>query len=245
MATFFDFLFPENMDESEQLDQFRLALETSQDPIIQLLAWVGLSVANLRQSPSSEGYEPALVENGFHPLAARGVAKIAVRAGTRQAKESKRRRPVFDSIRFLSISRQTRAIRSRAKIILAAWNDTSIVETLFSDADQSETELIGILKAVVDGKAVDVNRLAEICAAIAPHLSLDRGPKVSAPSAAHNFILESGIELTKRRLPYARRDRSASNDDALTEATRREFDIPHFDSRPARRRLKRSRNHIK
>jgi hypothetical protein len=116
---------------------------------------------------------------------------------------------------------------------------------LFSEAAQSETEFIKLLEAVVQGKTADVGRLVGICAAIAPSLSLGRGPKVCAPSAAHEFILESGIKLNKKRVPYARRDRAARNDDALTEATRVEFDVPDFDSRPSRRRRQRSVNRIK
>jgi hypothetical protein len=241
MATLVDFIFRGITTEPDanQLNQFQQALERSHDPLIQFLAGSALVLSKLSRDPPSAGYEPLLVENGFDVIVARGIAKVAVRAGRRQAKEGKRRRPVFDAIRFLATPRQERAILSRAKLILAAWNETSIVETLFSDAGQSETEFIQLLESVVRRETVGVQRLVEICAAIVPYLSLDRGPKVSAPSAAHAFILESGIKLTKKRLPYARKDRSARNDDALTEATGREFGIPHFDSRPSRRRLKR------
>jgi hypothetical protein len=144
-----------------------------------------------------------LVENGIHPVLARGVAFLAVRAGRRMASESKRRRPVFDAIRFLAKPRQKRAILSRAKILLAAWDETSIIETVFDEVGLQETEFIKLLQAIVQGQTTDLNRLADICTAIAPSLSLDRGPKVSAPSATHKFILESGIKLTEKRLPYS------------------------------------------
>jgi hypothetical protein len=245
LAKLIDVLFPPHMTETEQVDQLQLAFETSHDPRVQLLAWMGLELATLRRASPSKGYEPALVADGFHGLIARGVAKVAVRAGHREARESTLRRPVFDAIRFLAAPRQRRAILSRAKLILFAWNDTSIVETLFSNAAESETEFIKLLEAIVRGETADVGRLVDICAAIAPSLSLGRGPKVRASSAAHEFILESGIKLNKKRLPYARRDRAASNDDALTEATRVEFGVPDFDSRPSRRRRRRSVNRIK
>jgi hypothetical protein len=245
LAKLIEFLFPPHMTEAEQADQLRLSLETSHDPCIQLLAWIGLELASLRHAPPSKGYEPALAEEGFHELIARDIAKLAVRAGNREAKEGKLRRPVFDAIKFLATPRQRRAILSRCKLILAAWNDTSIVETLFSNAGQSETEFVKLLEAIVQGRAADLGRLEQICAGIASTLSLDRGPKVSASSAAHEFLLESGISLTKKRLPYGRRDRTASNDDPLTEATRVEFGIPDFDSRPSRRRLRRSVNRMK
>jgi hypothetical protein len=203
---------------------------------------VGLELASLRQAPPSKGYEPALVADGFHELIAR---KTAIRVGNREAKESRLRRPVHDAIKFLAAPRQRRAVISRAKLIFVAWNNTSIVETLFSNAAQSETEFIELLKAIVGGEAADLDRLVEICAAISPSLSLSRGPKVRATSAAHEFILKRGIRLNKKRAPYARRDRAARNDDALTEATRVEFEVPDFDSRPSRRRRRRSVNRIK
>jgi hypothetical protein len=209
------------------------------------LALMGSNLSRIAELPPSRGYEPALVQSGIHTVAARGIAFFAVRTGRRLASESKRRRPVFDAIRFLAKPRQKRAILSRAKILLAAWDETSIIETVFDEIGLQETEFIKLLQAVVQGQTTDLSRLAKICAAIAPSLSLDRGPKVSAPSAAHKFILESGIKLTKKRLPYARRDRTARNDDALTEATRLEFDVPDFDSRPSRRRLRRTLNPIK
>jgi hypothetical protein len=179
LAKLIELLFPPHMTEAEQADQLRLSLETSHDPRIQLLAWIGLELASLRRAPPSKGYEPALAEEGFHGLIARDIAKLAVRAGNREAKESKLRRPVFDAIKFLATPRQRRAILSRCKLILAAWNDTSIVETLFSNAGQSETEFVKLLEAIVQGRAADLGRLAQICAGIAPTLSLDRGPKVS------------------------------------------------------------------
>jgi hypothetical protein len=209
------------------------------------LALIGSSLSRIAELPASRGYGPALVQNGIHPDLASGIAFLAVRIGRRLASESKRRRPVFDAIRFLAKPRQKRAILSRAKILLAAWNETSIIETVFDEIGLQETEFIKLLQAIVQGQTTDLNRLADICTTIAPSLSLDRGPKVSAPSATHKFILESGIELTEKRLAYARRDRTASNEDALTEATRLEFDTCNFDSRPSRRRLRRASNPIK
>jgi hypothetical protein len=200
-----------------------------------------IPIVRAAQLPPSRGYEPFLVANGYDPFVARGLAELAVRSGKRQAKESKSYRRVVDAIRFLSSAgRQRRAILSRAKLLVEAWNETSIVETLFDDARLSEREFISLLEKVLKGEAVDLRRLTEIAAELAPHLSLARGPKPSAPSAAHEFLIDGGIlDRSTKRSPYRQRSRSDDYCDALTEATRKEFDAPHFDSRPARRRSKR------
>jgi len=189
----------------------------------------------------SRGYEPFLMDSGFNQLAARGIAKIAVRQGKRRAKESKLHRPVLDAIRFLAKSgRQRRALRRRADLLLWAWNNSSIIETTFDEAGYDATEFIGLLRCVVEGKAVDCQRIAEIAAGVTPNLTLSRGPKISASSAAHEFLLrEPRIMNCARRRARSREIRRAEYVGPLTEATRLEFGIPDFDPRPARRRLKR------
>jgi hypothetical protein len=204
----------------------------------QLATMIGFAVVRISELPPSRGYEPLLIANGWNPIAARGLAAIAVRSGKRQAKESKWHRPVYDAIRFLAVpGRQKRAIMARVNVLVAAWKETSIIETAFDKAGLHETEFINLLEATSRGKHVDYRHLAKIAAEIAPHLSLSRGPKISAPSAALEFLLEDGApELVKKRRPYSRHNRSEEYCDALTEATRREFATPHFDSRSARRR---------
>jgi hypothetical protein len=205
---------------------------------LKLITMVGHTFVRISELPPSRGYEPLLVANGWNPIAARGLAALAVRSGKRQAKEGKWHRPVFDAIRFLAVpGRQKRAILARAKVLIAAWNETSIIETAFDKAGLRETEFIKLLEATSKDENVDYKHLAKIAAEITPHLSLPRGPKISAPSAALEFFLEDGApELVKKRRPHSRHSRSEEYCDALTEATRREFATPHFDSRSARRR---------
>jgi hypothetical protein len=209
-------------------------------PDTELLALIGSCLSRIAELPPSPGYEPVLVENGIDTVLARGIASLAVRAGRRLASESKRRRPVFDAIRFLAKPRQKRAVLSRAKILLAAWDETSIIETVFDEIGLQETEFIKLLRAIAEGAPANYSRFTEIAALVEPHLTLARGPKVSASSASHGFLLEHKIELTAKRRPHSRKDRTADNCDSLTEATRREFTEPGFDSRPAKRRSKRA-----
>jgi hypothetical protein len=213
------------------------------DELLRVVLRFGLIIGKVMQRvaelPPSSGYEPLLVEAGWNPFIARAAATVAVRRGNRCAKESKLRRPVFDAIRFLAQRpRQARAILRCAKLLVEAWTETSIIETLFDEAGLSETEFIGLLESVVEGREVDRQRIMEIAALVAPFISLSRGPKVTAPSVAHEFLLEYGIGGPIKRRPYSGRNRTEEYADPLTEATRREFNAPHFDARPARRRLK-------
>jgi hypothetical protein len=189
----------------------------------------------ISELPPSLGYGQLLIEHGCPPFVARGLAALAVRHGKRRAAESARERGVFDALRFLGQSpRQKRATLARARFLLEAWNETSIVETVFNQAGISEVEFIRLLQAAVDGDVL-ADRLTELAAAAASRLTLPRGPKISAASAAHQFLLENCPNVSK--IP---RPRSWQTPvpwvDALTDATGREFGNADFDSRPARRR---------
>jgi hypothetical protein len=128
------------------------------------------------------------------------------------------------------------------QIVLDASNETSLVDEGFKAAGLSESEFIYLLKCQAKGEHVDRDRIAEIAAEVSPHLSIRRGPKVTAWSAAHEFLLEEGIKPSGKRRPYLGRNRSEEWVDPVTEATRLEFDVPGFDPRPARRRVKARRS---
>jgi hypothetical protein len=198
-------------------------------------------VQGVAKLPPSPGYEPFLLSRGCSPFAARGLAYLCVRVGRRIARESTRRREAYEAIRFLvRPGPQKRALLARAQILLRIWDETSIIETAFSEAGQSEFEFINLLSSAVEGSQIDRERIAEIAAGIAPRLSIPRGPKVSAPSAAYEFARRE-IPLAGARHRRSLRTRSEEYVDALTEATRREFNDLHFDPRSARRRIKRQR----
>src|ERR1700747_855952 len=92
--------------------------------------------------------------------------------------------------------RRRRAILRRAEVLLAAWDETSIIETLFDEASLIEVEFIGLLKSAVEGREVAWRRITEIAATIAPLLSIPRGPKTSAASASHELLLEEFVSIT-------------------------------------------------
>ena len=190
--------------------------------------------------PPSLGYEPLLIENGFSPMSARGIASIAVGHGRRLAAEAKVIRRVHQAIRFMARSgRQKGSLQRHARCLLDAWSGTSIVETIFVSAGLHESQFISLMTGLLEGNDVDVAGIADVAARLVPHLETSRGPKISAASAAHEFILRESPELGALRSPQRSRARGRLRADALTEATRREFRNENFDSRPVARRLKR------
>ena len=102
----------------------------------------------------------------------------------------------------------------------------------------SPSGFVGLLKRVVAGEEVELRRITEAAGAIAPGLSIPRGPKNSAASAAHQFLLEDASSATGVR-GYTWNAYDEDFADPLTHATRQEFGRADFDPRPARRRSRR------
>ena len=187
----------------------------------------------------SKAYGPYLEAQGFSPFLAGDLAAWPSVLGQRHAKEAKRVARVVEAIRFLARGdRQKRAILSKAKLVLAASKETSIVDELFSNASLHEGGFLRLLQTVIDGGAIDRKRIRTIAAAIAPSLSPARGPKISAASAAHEQFLETHAYLG-RRAGYTWSEYKGNFVDPRTQATRQEFGDRGFDPRPAYRRVKR------
>lgn len=200
---------------------------------------VDAGVQQVANSPPLHGYEPMLIERGLDPIVARMTAWLLVRKGKRIAQESKWSLEVLNAIRFLAEpDRRRSAFVKRAQFLLDACEKTSAVQTLFYTAGFDEIEFITMLKPAVQGDQAACRRVAEIASSIAPRLSVLRGPKVGAASAAHESLLEDFHEMTGRGL-YTYSDEKGDFVDSLTKATRFEFEEPDFDPRPARRRVKR------
>ncbi len=187
----------------------------------------------------SKAYRLYLEAQGFTPFIARGLASLTISLGTRQADEARRVAPVVEAIRFLARGdRQKRAILSRAKLVLAASQETSILDDLFRKAGLHEGEFLRLLQTLIDGGAINRERIRAIGAAIAPSLPRARGPKITAASAAHELFLETNA-CAGLRAGYAMSGIDGEYTDPRTQATRQEFDDPDFDPRPAYRRVKR------
>jgi hypothetical protein len=199
----------------------------------------GGPVRGFDELPASRGYAPLFIANGWNPLLACIGANTAVRHGRRRAAECKWMSQAHTAIRFLTIRHRRRSIHQRAQFLLWISENTSIMPNLFSKAGLVENEFLGLLMCIVRGVELDFARLRAIATQVLPFLPLSRGPKVSVASAAHEFILESGEDfpVVPPQWTTGRRQRGEENVDALTLATRHEFNYPDFDSRPARRRV--------
>jgi hypothetical protein len=110
------------------------------------------------QNFPSKSYGPYFEAQGVAPFLARGLGSLTISRGRRQADEAKRVAPVIEAIRFLAQGdRQRRAILSRARVVLAASKETSIVDELFRNAGLHEDEFLRLLQTVIDGGAIELD----------------------------------------------------------------------------------------
>lgn len=202
--------------------------------------WIDDLIREIKKATTPGGYRQLFMDCECGPMLARVLAALTVRIGDREASESKQYWRVFEAIRFLTRNvKQRRALLSRARIILAASNNTSIVDAAFDQAGLDKGEFVRLLEAVVEGKEPDLCRIRDIARLVAPRLSLSRGPKVSKPSAAYELLLTTAQHVLGRH-PKARRSRIGAYTEIVAEATRRELN-ENFDPRPVQRRLKAKR----
>ena len=122
--------------------------------------------------------------------------------------------------------------------MLAAAEETSIVDESFRNAGSNKCEFLSSLQTLADGGLINRERIRTIAAAIAPSLPHARGPKMSDASAAHEQFLEMNASLGLSA-GYTWSDLEGEFVDQNTQATRQEFAEPNFDPRSARRRVKR------
>ncbi|MBV8923017.1 hypothetical protein [Bradyrhizobium sp.] len=211
---------------------------------------IGLSIRLIAESPPSRGYEPILMQRFGNRIAARGMAMMAVRSEKQRAGESKRRAAVVGALRFLA-KREGRADARlrRVSLLLAAWEETSIIDDIFDEVGVSQPalkevhpnpfEFVSLLRSVVERREISTSRLRQIAADIAPHIVNSRGPKISAASAAHELILET--VFLDGPSAYTWDPIKGDFSDGLTQATRLEFGNPNFSPQPARRRARKRR----
>lgn len=192
-----------------------------------------LDVEFAEMAKPSPGYESLLVEMGWDRFAARGLAKFAIRRARKQAKESKLYREVFKDIRYLAQGpRQKAALVRCAGRLHDSWEATPIPGDILYRANVDEFEFMRLLKLAAEGHEVNFNRITKVAVEIQSQLSIKRGPKMRPASVAHEFFLKGNIGIELGKWPRPQQDRAAEYVDALTAATRKEFEDPDFDSRP-------------
>ena len=147
-----------------------------------LLLQIGGALMRVAQLPPSPGYEPYFVAKKGGRLGAHGLAHLLVHAGKRRARDSQWRGKVIKALRELATLRQQRALKPRVDTLLKAWDESSVIETIFHEAGQDEFEFVRLLEAARAGNTSVFNRLAEIAVTLAPKLTVARGPKRQADS---------------------------------------------------------------
>jgi hypothetical protein len=183
------------LDEATAIKE-RLGLNAPVDVVATYMALIPIIVSKISELPASQGYEPMLVEAGWNPIVARATAALLVRHGRRCAEESSQQRPICDAIRFLAQrERQTRAILPRAKLLLRAWEETSIIETMFVDGNESDFEFIHLLESAVTGREIDRKRIKEIAAKLLPSIGFlkSKGQKFSPEHMSSALLAKADI----------------------------------------------------
>jgi hypothetical protein len=206
----------------------------SNEPIDGLHDSIGLFFRRALASPPSRGYEPLLLKLNFSPVAARICAYLAIRRGHRTAADCRTRIAAVTAIRYLAKPRaRWKSIVWHANVLLKAYRESDVLDEIFAGA--ASAEFARSLETTAAGDKSAQDRLRDIAALVAPTLSISRGRRMSAASAAHELIAEGPWE-TPRAYTWNVFDEDFT--DEFTKATRIEFGDPEFDPRPAVRRAR-------
>jgi hypothetical protein len=194
-------------------------------------------VEGIMSASPSPGYEPLLIKRGDDPVIARLKARIFLHEGKKLAAESQRRREVVHAIRVLARPKHSpRAIVKSLKVIVAAWRETWVLRTIFTEAGLNDDLFVQSIGQMSGGDINALQMVLHIAANSAPKIKLPRGPKLTAASATHELFLESQVRCTARAYTYSEYDENFV--DEATKATRLEFGDERFSPRSAWRRLK-------
>ena len=195
-----------------------------------VLTTVGDMIDRLEAAPPVGGYEPMLIKRGHPPLMARGLSHGLRSASKDEVSKTTKARLIADTLRFLAKPGRTQSSISRkAGALLEVWNATAAaLSDVFQGSSISVFEFVEALEGAVRGEFAACRRVTEVAAALAPGLSVRRGPKVTEASMAHELLLRYLGDGS-----YTYSEAHGDFTDALTCATRSAFDDPRFDPRPA------------
>ncbi len=230
---------PEIAERLKQLDEVLGAVRMAYESLFSGMVLMTATIAQrAEENFPSKAYGQYLKDRGVDPVLAQSLGSLTISLGTREANAGRQLVEVVEAFRFLAQgNRRKRAILSRARLLLAARDETSMLDQIFGKAGLNDTELselVYLLKVAVNGGPRD--RIREIAAEVAPSLPSARGSKVSAASAAHERFLET-VERYIGPRGYTYSAYEGDFVDEQTQATRLEFGDPHFDPRPAYQRL--------
>ena len=149
-----------------------------------LSCMIGAAAIKVSELPASPGYEPMFLRHGFNPIGARGLAHLLVKSGKRRAKEEQLRPNVVKAIRALALPRTEGTPLEPARYLLQVADDSSVVDTICCEVGLREMDLVPLLQDLIDRKPVNQLALDEILERLKSALSVRRGPKRTAASAA-------------------------------------------------------------
>ena len=195
------------------------------------------AVARIEQAAEVPGYERAVSERANHPILARMVAYFVINASAEEIERAPMLRQAADGIRELAKPRRrNRTISKLSAKLLAVWG--GLPEFAPTGAPPcSLFDFKNALTGAAKGDPDACQRVALMAAAIAPHLSVQRGPKASQASTAHQFLM-TYVNSGRASSSYTWNVDAEDFTDPLTQATRTAFRDPDFDPRPASRRHK-------
>ena len=187
----------------------------------------------------SQGYEPLLEHHGWPTVPARLLAKLVVQHGTREANDARSEPIVRNALKALSnpgIKRLAKA--RRVDELLAAWRESHAVEATFDAAGLDVFEMIHLLEREQQNDGPSQPEIVRL-ARLAIKNPARRGPKVTAESAAHHFLVRY-VCPDLNVAAYSWSEAAGGCNDPASRATMLEFGLQRFDARPAVRRTKRA-----
>lgn len=192
----------------------------------------------LKYPNCSRGYAKYLISIGYDPNWAGMLAAQIVAEGYRRAETSRRNSQFARALDRMANPRlPPKAFRDCAAVILQILEDTSLADGLFRDLEPFDgLVFIRALRWCLDGDLSGRSDIIRIAEAIKARVVVLRGPKLSSASAAHEYLIENASLFRPHSYSYS--DMRGDFTDALTMATREEFDDPNFDPRPAARRAR-------
>jgi hypothetical protein len=221
-------------------DDLRRIIQPAEETLSASYAEWARRDSHSERDPESKGYARLFEVNAVDPIRAQKLASDAIQHGRRTVENNEWIAVAYDAVRFLASSHHRLSVRRHANLLLRVSQKTSIIPALFAKAGLNEDEFLFLLYRVVHTNGfVNFDRLRAIASQLQPFLSLPRGRKVTAASAAHEHVMRQGIVFRIVPPEWRTNWRGRGNEhvDALTLATRREFDDPTFQPRSARVRF--------
>ena len=188
--------------------------------------------------PKDKGYAKYLSTLGYDRNWAGMQAATIVAQGRARVATSQKRTAFAKALRQLANPRRkTQAFLDYARVALDAMDGTTLADGLFSERPPFEGPLfIRELRFSLAGDLPARSEVARIAEAVWRRIPGVRGPKLTLPSAAHEYFLESLSTFLRAGFTWS--PEAEDFTDRLTIATREEFDDPDFSPLPARRRLR-------